>query len=115
MGKHTLFLLEPGFSDERGGPFFCPECAMVEWFLHYEPEIKNQLEVRRVAFKRPRSAIIEQLGAANQGCPVLVLSSNAEAPADAKISEETGKAFIAGPQQVCDYLARTFGGVRPHP
>ena len=115
MEKHILFLLEPGFTDEKGGPFFCPECAMVEGFLGYAPELLNHLEVRRVAFSRPRQAVIEQLGASNQGCPVLVLTPTTKISGEAKRSIETGKAFVAGPVQVCDYLAQAYGVARPHP
>lgn len=115
MEKHILFLLLPGFTDNAGGPFFCPECAMVEGFLRYAPEVESQLVVHRIAFPRPRGAVIEQLGEPHQGCPVLILHDSAEIPETATRSEHTGKAFIAGPVAVCDYLAGRHGVARPHP
>jgi hypothetical protein len=114
MSKHVLFLLKSGFSDDQGGPFFCPDCAALEGFLSYAPEVASELDIRRVAFQRPRQDLIAQLGAANQGCPVLVLAETAELPPEATCSEETGKAFISGSTAICDYLGRIFSVARPH-
>ena len=54
------------------------------------------LEVRRIEFPRPRREIVELIGAASQGCPVLVLAGNSDLPSGAKKSEETGNAYISG-------------------
>lgn len=115
MGKHMLFLLKPGFYDEKGGPFFCPGCAAVEGLLKYAPEVEIHVEVRRVDFQKPRKEIVELIGASNQGCPVLVLDGASARPGEAKKSEETGKAFISGSTEICEFLGRTFGVCRPHP
>jgi len=113
LKKFVLFLLKPGFYDQKDGPFFCPECATVEGFLKYVPEIEKLLDVRRVDFQKPRKEIVELLGASHQGCPVLVLD-DARNLAEAKISEETGKAYLTGGLQICDFLGRSFSAVRPH-
>jgi hypothetical protein len=115
MNKSVLFLLKPGFSDDTGGPYFCPDCAAVEGFLKYAPEVERKLDIRRIDFPRPRNEIIELIGAANQGCPVLVLGGIEDLPADAGRHEETGIAFISGGKEICTYLGRAFGVVRPHP
>lgn len=115
MLKHVLFLLKPGFYDEKGGPYFCPSCAGVEGFLKYAPQVESQLDVRRIEFQRPRRQIVELLGASNQGCPVLVLVGATDLPAEAQKSEETGNAYILGTTRICEFLGRTFGVVRPHP
>jgi hypothetical protein len=115
MGKPVLFLLKPGFSDSTGGPYFCPSCAAVEGFLKYAPEVERRLDVRRIDFPRPRKEIVELIGAANQGCPVLVLGDVTDLPAEAKRSEETGKAYIPDSTPICEFLGRTSGVVRPHP
>ncbi len=115
MERHVLFLLKPGFYDDKGGPFFCPSCAAVEGFLKYAPEVANQLDVRRIDFPRPRKEIIELIGAGNQGCPVLVLGKIDKRPAEANRSQETGRAFVSGSTEICDFLGRTFGVARPHP
>lgn len=114
MGKHVLFLLKPGFYDEKGGPFFCPECSTVEGFLTYAPGIEKLIVVRRIAFQRPRKEIVELIGVSNQKCPVLVLDEGPDITAEAK-KAETGRAFISGSIGICDFLGRTYGVVRPHP
>jgi hypothetical protein len=115
MGKHVLFLLKPSFYDEKGGPFFCPECSTVEGFLSYTPGLEKRLDVRRIDFQRPRKEIVDLIGASNQKCPVLVLDENAGFPTEAKKIEETGRVFIVGSIGICDFLGRTYGVVRPHP
>ena len=113
--KHVLFLLKPGFTEAEGGPYYCPDCASVEGFLGYGPEVEKQIEIIRIAFPKPRTKIIELIGEANQGCPVLVLDEAGKIPSDAKISEETGRAFISDTTQICDLLGRLFGVARSHP
>jgi hypothetical protein len=115
MGKHILFLLKPGFKETEGGPYYCPDSAAIEGFLKYGPEIEKQIEVRRIEFPKPRKEIIELVGEANQGCPVLVLDESSELPDEATISEETGRANISDATKICDFLGRLFGVARPHP
>jgi hypothetical protein len=115
MGKPVLFLLKPGFYDDTGGPYFCHGSAAVEGFVRYAPEVERRLDIRRIDFPRPRKEIVDLIGAANQGCPVLVLGEVDELPAEANRSEETGMAFISGSTQICEFLGRTFGVARPHP
>jgi len=111
----VLFLLKPGFTDDKGGPWYCPGCAGVEGFLNFAPGVEGRIEVRRTDFPRPRREIVELIGVENQGCPVLVLETGAAAPPEAKTSRETGRTFIDDPVRICDFLGRTFGVVRPHP
>ncbi len=115
MGKHILFLLKPGFKETEGGPYYCPDSAAVEGFFMYVPKIEKKIEVRRIVFPKPRKGIIELVGDANQGCPVLVLDESSELPDEATISEETGRAYISDPTHICDFLGRLFGVARPHP
>ena len=115
MGKHVLFLLKPGFKSTEGGPFYCPDCAAVEGFLKYAPKIETQIDIRRIDFPKPRKEITDLLGAANQGCPVLVFDESSAIPTEAKASEETGRAYLSDAREICDFLGRTFGVARPHP
>jgi len=75
----------------------------------------GQLDVRRIEFPRPRKEIVELIGAKSQGCPVLVLDEVSDLPPEAKRSEETGRAYISGSTEICQFLGRTFGTVTPHP
>lgn len=71
-----LFLLKPDFQDINRSvqtKYFCPPCALIEGVLSFYPRLRNELEITYVDFVRPRPAIIELIGEANQSCPVLVL------------------------------------------
>ena len=108
-------MLNSWFDDVDIGPFYCPDCGIIEGFLAYNQNIKEQLEIISVEFKRPRPKIIEYLGEENQGSPVLVLDDSNQIPDGAKKSLSTGKTFIDDPILICDYLGKRFKGVRPHP
>ena len=71
-----LFLLKPDFQDINRNAetkYFCPPCALIEGVLSFYPQLRNELEITYVDFVRPRPAIIELIGEANQSCPVLIL------------------------------------------
>lgn len=71
-----LFLLKADFQDLNradGKSYFCPDCVMIEGLLSFYPRLRNELEVSYVDFQRPRKAVVDLLGEANQSCPVLVL------------------------------------------
>ena len=114
MGKHILFMLNPWYDDEQG-PFYCPDCGVVEGFFAYSPGVKDQIKIVLVDYQRPRKNIIEYLGEENQGSPVLVLDDDAKFPEGAKKSFTTGKTFIDDANLICHYLGETFDAVRPHP
>jgi len=71
-----LFLIKADFQDlirADGLNYFCPDCAIIEGLLSYYPTLRNKLDVCYVDFTRPRKALVDLLGEANQSCPVLVL------------------------------------------
>lgn len=114
--KPTLFMLRPGFADPKVGPgaFFCPHTATIEGVLAMYPALRERLEVRYVDFPRPRHALIELLGEANQLCPALVLP---EGFGDAPIAGRTarGRTFYVGATEIAEFLAAWAGIDRPHP
>ena len=114
MKSHRLFMLTP-WTEEGAGPYYCPDCGVVEGFFVYSPAAKVDLEIVHVEFERPRDRVVEALGAENQGCPVLVLAEGTEAPAEAKTSLSTGAVFLDDALAICNFLGRTYGGVLPHP
>ena len=114
MAKHTLFMLIP-WMEEEAGPFYCPDCGVVEGFLHYSPKVRDEIDIVHVDFPRPRNQIVELLGQENQNSPALVLAEGAEPPAGAKQSMSTGKWFIDDGLMIATYLAELYGGVLPHP
>lgn len=112
--KDVLFLLSPGFEDGPGTSWFCPYCAKVEGLLAYAPALSGQIEVRRIAFARPRRELVELLGEQAQGCPVVVLAERHAGHPAAMRSAATGRAYIAESDRILDYLAETYATPRPH-
>lgn len=114
MNKDVLFLLEPGFFDGEEGPYFCPHTAAMEGLIKWVPEIEEHVEVRRIAFQRPRPEVVRLLGKENQGTPVLVLGEGREVPGEALVSESTGRAYLLGEMAIGRFLARDMGIMKPH-
>jgi len=115
MAKHTLFMLNPWFEKDGQGPYYCPDCGVVEGFLAYSPEIRNAIEIISVDFVRPRDEIVKHLGLENQDSPVLVLAEGLQVPEGARQSLSTGKSFIDDAIQICNFLGEVYNGVKPHP
>jgi hypothetical protein len=75
MSRDRLYLLEHDYADPAlGGArhFYCKDCMTVEGLLAAFPERAAELEVIEVAWPRPRTAIVEAIGEANQNLPALV-------------------------------------------
>lgn len=115
MAKDKLFLLKPGFPDNGEGPFYCPGCAEVEGLLGYHHLLRQQLEITYVDFPRPRPAIVELIGEANQSAPVLVLAEKpGELPPGVPVQEYQGRYFVAEAKEIGYYLAHKYGTARSH-
>jgi hypothetical protein len=113
--KATLYLLEPSFEDAAypGQTFFCRHGALVEGVLSHHPEVRDKLQVERIAFPRPRQAVIAAIGEANQALPVLVLPSGETSPSATGIAN--GRAFAAGATAILATLAERHGIPFIHP
>ncbi len=112
MSRDKLFLIAPGFTDPKrpGQTFVCPYCNAIEGLLSSFPELAGRIDVERVPFPRPRTRVIETVGAENQSLPVLVLASNA--PPDA--ADWKGKRFVTSTSRILDLLAERHGFPRLH-
>ena len=110
MTKDTLFLLKPDFHNGDKGPFYCPECALVEGMLSFYPKLRHKLDVNYVDFAKPRAAVVALLGEANQGCPVLVLAEGRRVlDTGLEVKEAQGRRFISNEAHIRRYLSATFG------
>jgi hypothetical protein len=114
MNKDTLFLLKPGFYDGDQGPYVCAECAKVEGYLALYPHVAMALDVRHIAFRRPRAEIVALLGEANQGCPVLVLADGAKPAAGAPVKAGIDRRYIDDPNAILSYLGSAYRAPVPH-
>ncbi|MCX8474473.1 MAG: DUF3088 family protein [Sphingomonas sp.] len=72
--RDRLFLLESTFADPAlpGRTFYCRDCITIEGLLAALPDRAAKLEVIRIPYPRPRAAVIEAIGEANQNLPALV-------------------------------------------
>lgn len=108
-----LYLLNPDWHDDQGGPWFCPPGAVVEGVLGFYPRLREALLITYLDHPRPRPPVIAEVGEANQSCPVLVLDDAFDWP-DAEVSAETGRRFLQD-AAILPYLAARYGIGRPHP
>ncbi|UES57026.1 DUF3088 family protein [Roseibium aggregatum] len=100
--KDTLYILSPGFEDPAypGKTFYCWHCALMEGVLASFPELADRLDVRRIAWPKPRREVAELLGEDNQSLPVLVLSEGG---------------FINDKDEILAALTERHGFPHPHP
>jgi hypothetical protein len=108
-----LFLLNPGWFDDQGGPWYCPAGAIVEGVLAFHPALRDQLEIVYLDHPRPRPAVIEAVGEDHQSCPLLVLDGGFAWPG-AETSAATRARFLQD-EAILPYLAARYGIARPHP
>ncbi|GLK85184.1 DUF3088 domain-containing protein [Ancylobacter defluvii] len=115
MQRDTLFLLKPGFTDPAypGQVFYCWHCALIEGVLASFPLLAARLDVERIAWTRPRQAVIDLVGDANQSLPLLVLADGR--PSRHQTGEQSGRGFIADKDAILAALSERHGFPAPHP
>lgn len=111
-----LFLLKPDFMDNGAGPYYCPSCATLEGLLSFYSPLRQRLDVRYVDFPRPRAAVVELIGDANQGLPALVLGDQVPARLleGLDVQASNGRRFLKSTGDMGKYLARAYGIGEPH-
>jgi len=115
MTRDRLFLLRPDFEDPAypGQRFYCWHCAVIEGVLASFPELAIQIEVERIAWPRPRKAVIALVGEENQSLPLFVLAPGATS------AHQTGtyrdRAFIVDKDRILAALSERHGFPDPHP
>ncbi len=114
LARDTLFILRAPFEDPAlEGTWFCTSCATMEGALLANPQWARSIDVKRIAFPRPRHDVIALIGEENQSLPVLVLADASTPPDEAKPFE--GRFFLDEPKPITRYLAASYGGAGPHP
>jgi len=115
MDRDKLFLLRPGFEDPAfpGQLFYCWHCALMEGVLASFPELAWRLDVERIAWPRPRDAVVELVGQDNQSVPLLVLAEGATSRYQTGTFE--GRGFIADKDKILAALSERHGFPDPHP
>lgn len=118
--KPKLFLLQPGFPDEKISPvgqvYYCPHCVFLEGVLAYYPKLNEELDVERVPFARPRQKIVAVLGEEHQFCPSLILLKSDVAGSMPEGFQSTQDHYFTNDENViARYLAERYGIGLPHP
>jgi hypothetical protein len=115
MTRDRLFLLRPGFTNPAypDRSFYCWHCALLEGILASFPELATRLEVERIAWPKPRSALVALVGEENQSLPLLVLAEGAASPFQTGSHE--GRAFIDDKDKILAALSERHGFPHPHP
>ena len=115
MTRDHLLLLRPGFEDPAfpGRRFYCWHCALIEGVLGSFPALSGRLDVERIAWKRPRPAVIALVGEENQSLPLLVLAAGTTSPH--QTGSHRGRAFIADKDAILAVLSERHGFPDPHP
>ncbi|KQM63125.1 MULTISPECIES: DUF3088 domain-containing protein [unclassified Sphingomonas] len=100
-----LFLMKPGFTNAGLGPFYCGDSVSVEGLLGFFPALRDMIAVTYIDFPRPRQAIIDLIGEANQSVPVLVLADDATIPPGMDVKMAEGRRFLDDERHIRQYLS----------
>ena len=115
MKRDKLIILNVNFQDPEypGKRFYCWHCILLEGLLASFPEMAAKLDVERISWPRPRTALIDIVGESNQSVPILILAD------DAPTGLETGKhgdfRFIDDKDAILRALTVRYGIPYPHP
>ena len=115
MTRDRLFLLKPDFEDPAypGQRFYCWHCALLEGVLASFPLLQSKIDVERIAWPKPRQAVLDIVGVDNQSLPLLVLA--ADAPDELATGKFRGRGFVDGKDAILSVLSKRHGIPRPHP
>ena len=114
-----LFLLNPNFADSNvdsdNQMYYCPFNALVEGVLAYYPHLRDKLDITYIEFPRPRQPIIDLIGEANQGTPVLIIDTTEIDTSSIKTNTYQETTFINDANEIVKYFALVFNIGLPHP
>lgn len=115
MQRDILFLLKPDFADPAypDKRFYCWHCALLEGVLASFPDLAPRLDVRRVAWTRPRADVIALVGLENPSLPMLIFAPDAPEDVPAKVSGRVR--YLDDKDAILDLLSRRHGFAEPHP
>jgi hypothetical protein len=113
--RDTLILLNPDFADPAfpGRRFYCRHCVLLEGLLASFPHLAGRVDVLRVAWERPRSAVVALLGEDNQSLPALILAEDGADYAGARCHHE--RWFLNDFEEIMRALSVRHGFPDPHP
>ncbi|MCO4864371.1 DUF3088 domain-containing protein [Cupriavidus sp. WGlv3] len=108
--KDKLLMLRPGFTQGLEGPFYCGDAVAIEGLLSFFPQLRSQIDVEYIDAQRPRKAIVDLIGEANQSAPVLVLGAGRKPVDDSVEFRMHGQTrFVDSPDHIRRYLSSQYG------
>lgn len=115
LPRDTLFLLKPGFTDPAypGTDFYCWHCILIDGVLNAFPDLASNLDVRHIAWPRPRMDVIELLGEDHQSLPVMILKTGTTSPLQTGFIND--HAFIDNKDAILTALTERHDFPAPHP
>ena len=115
MNRDTLYLLKPGFEDPAypGETFYCWHCALMEGVLASFPELGKDLDIKRIAWPRPRHEVIGLVGEENQSLPLFILKKGDRSVH--QTGEYEGNSFVSDKDAILAVLSERHGFPHPHP
>jgi hypothetical protein len=115
MARDKLILLRADFEDPAypSQRFYCWHCVLIEGLLATFPQLEASLDVERVAWPKPRKAVVALLGEGNQSLPVLILAE--DAPPGLETDSWNGLRFVQGKDNILRALHLRHGIPIPHP
>lgn len=93
--------------------FYCWHCVLIEGLLCAYPELMRKIDVERIAWPKPRQAVVELLGDQNQSVPVLILAD--DAPDGLETGRFGSQRFVNDKDAILHVLSVRHGIARPHP
>jgi hypothetical protein len=109
--KDRLYILKAPFED-GGQSWYCNDCATMEGALLANPHWNEKIDVRRIGFARPRFEVVQLVGEAHQGLPMLVMDAKGAPLHALKVGDF---AILKDVREIGWALATRYGGVGPHP
>jgi Protein of unknown function (DUF3088) len=115
MIRDRLILLKPDFEDPAypGKRFYCWHCALLEGVLASFPSLRSTIDVERIAWPKPRQALVDIIGQSNQSLPVLLLAT--DAPPELATGDFRGQKFVDDKDAILAALSQRHGIPWPHP
>ncbi|MEL7033460.1 MAG: DUF3088 domain-containing protein [Pseudomonadota bacterium] len=115
MKRDKLIILEvdfddPAFPEQR---FFCWHCVLMEGIFASFPQLKDSVDLIRIAWPQPREEVIALIGEPNQSLPVLILAD--DAPDEIANGNWNGQRFVSGKDEILAVLSSRHGIPQPHP
>ena len=110
-----LYLFKRDFVD-AGKRYFFFHCLRVEGLMALFPEIRHAIEVRYVAFAKPRGQLAEWVGDDQQSCPQLIFVDRDDSLSAAYSQRApTGTLHITRTNDILSYLIARFKLPQIHP